>query len=171
MTYADGFIISILALSVLFAWLRGLSRELITLVAIAAGAAAIYLLGTAVGGVLGEGAIKAAFMLGLLFLVTFTLVTVILEIVVSTFLGKTPRLQDKIAGAVFGLIRGWLILGLAYVTATYYFPEDDMPPAIENATLKSVAISAAGVLESLGLEREYAGDETIESSDISQTDQ
>lgn len=163
MTYADGFILSMIGLSVLFAWLRGFSREVITLIAIGIGAAAVHFFGESVSGILGDGAIQTMLSLVILFGIALIVSWVGLEIVCASFLGKSPSKADKIAGAIFGLLRGWLIVGLAYLAMTYYSPEDNMPPAIENAWLKGVATSGAAFLEALGLEKENMGDESSES--------
>ncbi|MGV6819887.1 MAG: CvpA family protein [Parvularcula sp.] len=164
MTFADGFIISMIALSVLFSWIRGLSRELLTLLAIGAGAGAVFFFGTGVADMFGGGATTAILAMVLLFVLVFVIASVAFEFLLSNLLGRDPLLPDKLAGAVFGLLRGWLIVGLAYLATTYYAPEGKMPPAIENARLKGVAKSAASVLESFGLEKEYAGDESSENS-------
>lgn len=162
MTFGDGFILSVIALSVLFAWLRGISRELATLLAIGVGVLAIFLFGDTFSGLFGTGAMKAIAALALLFLIAFAAASIGFEVLASTFLGREPGTIDKIAGAVFGILRGWLIVGLAYLALTYYFPENDMPEPIENAKLAGIAKSAASVLESIGLEREY---DEAESSD------
>lgn len=167
MTYADGFILSMIGLSVMIAWLRGLGREVGTLVAIGAGALAVHFFGGSVAGLLGDGPIKAMAMLGILFFVTFTIVAIGVETAASSFIGPKPGMIDKLSGAAFGLLRGWLIVGLAYLASTYYFPEDDLPAPMENAVLKPIAMSAAKVLESFGLQREY---DSAESSDDTQSE-
>lgn len=168
MTYADGFIISMIGLSVMFAWLRGFGREVATLLAIGAGALAVHFLGGSVSGLLGDGAIKSMIMLAILFIVAFAAASIAAEVALSSLFSPKPGMGDKIAGGVFGLFRGWLIVGLAYLASTYYFPEDGLPAPMENAILKPVATSAAKVLESLGLEREYGGEESAHAAPIEQ---
>ena len=78
----------------------------------------------------------------------------------SKYLGAKPGFKDKIAGAAFGLVRGWFIVGLAYLAMTYYFDENDMPPSVDNALLKGVITSSASLLERLGLEKEASDPES-----------
>lgn len=160
MTSFDLFIISILALSVAIAWIRGLSRELVTLVAIAIGALAIFLLGGPFSSMFGSGTFGPIIGVTVLFLIAFAIASVVLEIFVSHTWGKEPRRVDQISGAVFGLIRGWFLVGLAYLALTYYFEEGEMPEPIENAALKGIVTSASGILEHMGLEKETSGDES-----------
>jgi membrane protein required for colicin V production len=161
-TTFDLFILSVIALSGLFAWVRGFSRELVTLVAIGGGLLGVYLFGAPFSRLFGEGIVGPLVGLAVLFLIGFLLFSVALELLTARFLGRTPKRWDKIAGAVFGVIRGWFLMGLVYLALTYYFDEGNMPEAIDNALLKGVVTTAAGLLEGLGLEREAQG---VESSD------
>lgn len=158
MTWFDFFIVSVLGLSVLFAWMRGFTREVGTLLAIGAGVLALHLFGAQVGGLFGDGLIGPIVSRAVLFLVGFILGSIVVEIGISAVLGRDPGQRDRLAGIVFGLVRGWLLLGLIFILGTYYFDENDMPPPMENARLKGVATSAASVLERFGLEKEAIGD-------------
>ncbi len=163
MTSFDLFIVSLIGVSAMFAWLRGFSREIVTLLAIGVGALAVLFFGTAFSTLFGTGVLGPLIGLTLLFLIGFVLASVILEMVVSKFFGGSPHLYDKIGGAVFGVVRGWFLVGLSYLALTYYFEEANLPPAIEGALLKPVTTSAAGLLEKLGLEREATDPESIET--------
>ena len=165
MTSFDFFILAMIGLSVLFAWIRGLSREVITLLAIGIGLLAIKFFGAGFSSLFGSGTVGPLIGLGVLFLLAFVVGSVALEILTARFMGGKPGFRDKIAGAAFGLLRGWLIVGLAYLALTYYFDEDDMPPAIENAALKGLTTSGASLLEQLGLEKETSGPESADAQD------
>lgn len=166
MTQFDFFILAIMGLSVLFAWIRGLSREVSTLVAIGIGIGALALFGDSAAGMAGDSTLGPIIAYGLVFLVGFGLGSILLEMLTSKFFGQKPSMTDKLAGAVFGLVRGWLIVGLAFLALTYYFDEDDMPEPIDNASLKALVTSGASILEGLGLQSETSGPESPDTEEI-----
>ena len=153
MTVFDIFILSILGLSVMFAWIRGLSREIVTLIAIGVGILAVSLLSGSVSGIFGTGIFGPLIAVSLLFLLTFILVSVVLEVAVSKIWGRTPNRGDMIGGAVLGLVRGWLIVGLVFIFLNDETAGGDMDPVIANSALKGVAASAASLLEQMGIDK------------------
>ncbi|MEM9988077.1 MAG: CvpA family protein [Pseudomonadota bacterium] len=153
MTSFDFFILSIIGLSVMFAWIRGLSREIVTLIAIGIGILAVSLFSGAVSGIFGANMIGPLIAVSLLFLITFIIASIALEIAVTKVWGRKPHRYDMIGGAVLGLVRGWLIVGLVFI-----FAYDEPTGAATNspmhrAALKGVASSAAGFLEQLGVDK------------------
>ncbi|MEM9232823.1 MAG: CvpA family protein [Pseudomonadota bacterium] len=152
MTLFDLFILSILALSGVFAWVRGLTRELVTLVAIGFGVGACFLFGQGFSGLFGDGTFSQIIGYAVLFLIVFVLASVALELLLGRFLGKEPKRWDRISGAVYGVIRGWLLLGLVYLALNIYFGETNRPDWLTNSLLKGPIAGAAGFFESLGLQ-------------------
>lgn len=161
-TLFDLFILSIIALSGVFAWVRGLLRELVTLVAIGIGALACILFGPSFSALFGEGTFSQIIGYAVLFLIVFVIGSIGLELLLGRFLGKEPARWDKIAGAIFGVIRGWLLLGLVYLALNIYFDEDNPPDWLKNSLLKGPVAAAASFFEGLGLEP--LGTETDEES-------
>lgn len=156
----DLFVLSIIGLSAMFAWIRGLSREVVTLLAIGAGVGAIALFGPTVSALFGSGIIGPLLGLAAVFLIGFVFASLALEAAVTRVLGAKPVRADKIAGAVFGAVRGWFLLGLVYLALTYYFDETRLPPSIDRAVLRAPVAAAADMLGKLGLEREPDSDPT-----------
>ncbi len=141
--FLDIAVIAVVLISVIIAVLRGFIREVLTIFGFAGGAAAAYVLGdflvgTTRGwlGVVDDSETPQMFMdvvpytvvaevlaYGLVF-ITF----VILLSIVSYFLSKFVKsiglgAIDRALGAVFGLVRAALVLGLLYLPF-YYMVED-----------------------------------------------
>lgn len=151
MTLFDIFILSIVGLSAVFAWVRGISRETITLVAIALGVVADMMFGETISGLLGDGTFSLVGGYVLLFLVVFLVAHIALELALGRFVGPDPKLWDRIAGAGYGVVRGWLLLGLVYLALNIYFDEENLPDWLENSALKGPIAVAGGLFEQLGL--------------------
>lgn len=169
MTLFDLFIIVIIALSGLFAWVRGLTREFVTLVAIGLGAGACLLFGQGFSSLFGDGTLMLIAGYAVLFLVIFLLSSIALELLLGKFLGRDPAQWDQIAGAVYGVIRGWLLLGLAYLALNIYFDETDPPEWLEQSGLKGLIAVSAGLFEQFGLEP-GATDPDTENTESGQTE-
>lgn len=152
MTLFDLFILSIVALSGVFAWVRGMTRELVTLAAIGFGVGACFLFGQGFSGLFGEGTFSQIIGYAVLFLIVFVVASVSLELLLGRYIGKEPKRWDRISGAVYGVIRGWLLLGLVYLALNIYFGETKRPEWLTNSLLKGPVAAAAGFFESLGLE-------------------
>ncbi|WOI52863.1 CvpA family protein [Parvularcula sp. LCG005] len=153
MTSFDLFIIVTMGLSVLFAWVRGLSRETVTLLAIGAGIFTVQLFGTGFSSLFGTGVAGPLIALALLFLLGFAVASIGLELVVARIWGRDPSRPDRIAGAVFGLVRGWFLMGLAlFAVIQFHAGEKDLPPPFGNALLIGLIKPATNLLERWGLE-------------------
>jgi membrane protein required for colicin V production len=154
LTLFDLFILAVMALSVLFGALRGLLREAITLVALGAGLVMVSLFGTPLAQALGAGLGAIAALLLVLFAAGFIAAHIILEIAARKLTGPSPRDPDRIAGGLFGFLRGWLLCGLAYLMLTYYYDAARLPEPVSGAALKGFAAGAAALLDRLGVEGE-----------------
>ncbi|WP_370338126.1 CvpA family protein [Parvularcula marina] len=152
MTLFDLFILAILGLSGVFAWIRGFTRELVTLVAIGFGVMACMFFGQSFSTLFGEGTFSQIAGYATLFLIVFIIAHIVLEIVLGRYLGKEPVRLDRIGGVIYGIIRGWLLLGLVYLALNIYFDEDNPPAWLENSLLKGPVVIAAEFFEGMGLQ-------------------
>lgn len=164
MTSFDLYVVLIGALSVLFGWARGLSREVVTLLALAGGFGMVAGLATPLSFVLGEGLTGPIAAILLLFLIGFVVVQAALELGLRKALGPGPRRPDRLAGIVFGGARAWLLWGLGWLAVTIYFDGEALPPALADALTRAPAAAAAEVLTALGVD-EVSPPSPIESSD------
>ena len=154
MTLFDLAIILVIGLSTLFAYLRGLLREFITLIALGVGTLCTLYFGDTLARLFGEGTLALLLGYGLSGLIGFIAATIGLEIFIARLSGTTPHKWDQVGGAIFGILRGWVLMGLVYFSVINYIPEDNPPRWVANSALRGIAASAAGVLESLGLDAE-----------------
>lgn len=141
----DIFVVLVLLVSVVIAVLRGFIREILTIFGLAGGAAAAYmfspLLTPSMRGWLGVtddvdaeklfGIVPYdAVAIGLSYAVVFIVFVIILS-VLSHFLAEFVKNMglgavDRSLGAVFGLVRGALVLGLLYLPILYFVEEEQM---------------------------------------------
>jgi len=153
MTWFDLIVLAILGLSILFATIRGFSREMTTLVALAVGILAAYYLAPPLGELFGSGSTMTAIILYLVMLAVFFIASlVLLNILVSRFIAEKPGRIDRVLGVGFGFIRGYILVGLLFLALDYYFEDDRQPAAITDAVTHGVAASAGELLENMGLE-------------------
>ena len=152
MTVFDALLLTIIAVSVLFAAIRGAVKELATLVILTlAGLAAWFgtppalaLIGkqgsffsTAIVG----GVIVAVIFLGLYFVSHRAMARIRLS--------DRQRTADRIGGGVFGLVRALALIGLGFLGYGYYLDEANQPDAVRGAMLLPLATSTAEFFERL----------------------
>ncbi len=147
----DVFVILVLLVSVAISILRGFIREVLTILGLVGGALAAYiggpLLVPVISGWLGveEGAEEAQKLLGILPYETLAVILsyaavfiifVILLSILSHYIAEFVKNMglgavDRSLGAVFGLARGALVLGLLYLPVMYFVDdkqmEEDLP--------------------------------------------
>ncbi|MEX0645560.1 MAG: CvpA family protein [Parvularculaceae bacterium] len=152
MTSFDFLVIAILALSIAFAVIRGALREIGTLAALGAAAGAAFLLVAPLQSLFGAGAsfIATLMIAGLLGLVAFGAFYFFLHVGLKrvTLSARATR-TDRIAGGVFGLARGLVLIGLGFLAYGYYLDEDRRPDAVKNALTLPVAKAMADFFEDL----------------------
>ena len=152
MTVFDLYVLAVLVLSVLFGATRGLTREAITLVALFGGIVVVGLLAGPLGGVFGDGLVAVIAVLVVLFAIGFIAVHVALEMVARRLIGSVPKKADRALGGVFGAARGWFLVGLTFLAATYYFEAADLPDTLGDAWTRGFAASGANALDAMGIE-------------------
>ena len=152
MTLFDLFVLAVMAASVLFGAARGLTREVITLVALFGGIVVVALLARPLGGVFGDGIVAVAVVLFVLFAVGFVAFHVALEMIARRLIGADPKRPDRLLGGLLGALRGWFVVGLTFLAATYYFEAAALPDTLANAWTRGFASSGARILDAMGIE-------------------
>jgi len=150
MTWVDAAAISIIILSSLFSLVRGFVREMLG-VAAWLGAAFAALKGYIyiqpyVASVLSVKNLITPVSVGAVFLI----ILIILSIV-SAYVGGLVRESalsslDRSLGLVFGALRGFVILALAYIGLSVFVPATQWPEPVINARLLPVVFDGATTL-------------------------
>ena len=154
MTWFDGIVIAALSLSTLFAFARGLTREMISLLVLAVGFIAAIYLSQPIGALVGAN--NSTFTKLLLFLVIFAIIFIMTLLVVEglrhKFMGGKIGLIDHILGGLFGLVRGFVLIGGLYLIINYYAADGNTPDGFKNAATLPIAKASADMLENIGFE-------------------
>jgi membrane protein required for colicin V production len=147
MNWLDAVLLVILAVSVLTSFRKGLSREVIGLVAvILALVFGIWFYGTAGALVLPYLSSRAAANLAGFLLVFFGVILLgsIVSYVVGRFLRVTGlSIVDHALGAVFGLVRGTLVVVALLMGIMAFAPGDRPPESVVNSRIAPYAVDAA----------------------------
>ncbi|GGY45056.1 CvpA family protein [Parvularcula lutaonensis] len=132
MSQFDLLVLVIIGVSALIGWYRGGVREAVTLGAIAAGFLAISLFGgmatSAVDGTIGKLLVLAG-----LFLAGDTAVSIAGSILVRKYLGRDKKRGDRIAGAAFGILRGWVLAAFVLFSVLVYHEGAPRPQMVERS--------------------------------------
>lgn len=153
LTSFDLLVIFILALSIGFAVIRGALKEIGTLLALAVAGVGAYALVKPMAAVFFGGSKSFLVTLGVgvgvgaaLFVVLYAVLHVGLGRVALSARGVQV---DRIFGGVFGLVRGFVLVGLGFLAYAYYLDDDRRPEAVSRALTLPLAESAARVFESM----------------------
>jgi membrane protein required for colicin V production len=124
-TFLDCLFVAIVLISIVFALMKGLAREIISLVALIGGFILAVIYYPNLGSRLAEFSRTdsiASFMGFLIIFAACLLLGAIVSFVVNRFL-KATSLQwvDRVLGGIFGLLRGWAISSII-VVALVAFP-------------------------------------------------
>ena len=157
-TWFDPLVLAIFAVSALFGWVRGLAREAVTLVALFGGLVVLGVLGRPLAGLMGDGLALRVILLCVLFVLGFLAVHAGLEMVARRLIGAVPGRIDRGLGAGFGVLRGWFLVGLGYLTLTFYYGQGNLPAWVDDALFESLARGAAEVLDAFGIEGDRTGE-------------
>jgi membrane protein required for colicin V production len=154
MTSADLIIIAILALSALLAFMRGFVREVLSIGAwVGAALATIY--GFPLAQPFARKYIEVALFADIAAGVTIFVVALIILTILSHALSKNVRdsalgAVDRSLGLLFGLVRGAVLVCLAYLVMAWAIPKEDRPVWIaESRTLPLVQQGADLLLKIL----------------------
>jgi membrane protein required for colicin V production len=153
MTWVDAAAISIIVLSAMFSLVRGFVREILG-VAAWVGAAFAALKGYQlvlpyVASVLAMRAAQVPVSIGIVFVVILIILSII-----SAWIGGLVRESalsglDRSLGLVFGVVRGAVILCLAYIGLSMFVVQDQWPAPVVNARLLPFAFEGASFLAGL----------------------
>lgn len=151
MTWVDGIVLAVLALSALIAFSRGLVREVLGVGAwIGALVAALYLL--PVLSPLAAGVIQPTWLAELIAAAGgFLLALIVLKLLIAWFAARVRASVlgglDRALGMVFGLARGAFLAVLAYILAGLVLPSvERWPEPVRDARSLPVVAGAAGWL-------------------------
>lgn len=143
MTWADGVAIAIVVLSGLLALARGFVREVLgigTWVAAGLAAFAFYpLVEPQISGLVGEPKLVLPLSIGAVFIVVLVVLSIL-----STWLGSMVQDSilsgvDRTLGLAFGILRGAVIVCLAYIGLSIFLQPSEWPAAISDAKFLSYA--------------------------------
>src|SRR4029077_19877787 len=137
--YLDIFLIVVMLISGLLAMVRGFMREILSIVAWgAAAAAAVYLfprllpLATQYFGGWNEWLVKGL-VVGGVFLGTLIIVSIFTVRLSDKILDSRIGALDRSLGFLFGLARGLVIVVVAFVFFNWLVPQKSQPEAVKNA--------------------------------------
>lgn len=153
MTWVDAAAISIIILSAIFSLVRGFVREMLGVAAwIGAAFAALkgyQLVLPYVSSVVSSHNLQTPISIGVVFLVILIILSII-----SAWLGGMVRESalsglDRSLGLVFGVVRGVVILCLAYIGMSMFVAQSEWPTPVVNARILPLAYQGATVLAGL----------------------
>jgi membrane protein required for colicin V production len=152
-TYFDYLIVLIIVVSAGYAAWRGFLWETLTIIAwVAAGLACLYF-GPAVIPLI-RGTVHQAWLASVLaYAGVFLVVFIPLAFISRRFSDSVKRspigLLDRVAGLGFGVVRGLVILGLAYLAFVHFVPARKQPSWVTEARLLPLVQSTAAILRSV----------------------
>ena len=142
--YLDIFLIVVMLISGLLAMVRGFMREILSIVAwVAAAAAALYSFpkllpyATQYLGGWNEWVVKGI-VIGGVFLGTLIIVSIFTVRLSDKILDSRIGALDRSLGFLFGLARGLIIVVVAFVFFNWLVPQKSQPEAIKNARSRVV---------------------------------
>jgi len=153
--YLDIFLIVVMLISGLLAMVRGFMREVLSIVAwAAAAAAAVYLfprllpLATQYFGGWNEWLVKGV-VVASVFLGTLIIVSIFTVRLSDKILDSRIGALDRTLGFLFGLARGLIIVVVAFIFFDWLVPQKSQPEAVRNAKSRVVLQSTGQWLMSL----------------------
>ncbi len=163
----DFLVILVIVLSTAFAAMRGATREISTLIALA-GAAFMGLL-------LVEPTVAALGKTGSFFTTVFAAVGIVgvffifFHVLAHLGISRIPfppraALVDRITGGVFGFARGLVLVGLGFLAYGYYQAEERQPESVKSAMTRPLAAGMANWFQSFTPEDAYIDNETLKPS-------
>ena len=157
MTTFDIIALVILLGSIGIGYVRGASSEVVTVVASIL-AVLIAVVGLRISGPVARHVIHAAFLANALALVTvFAVAYAVLRLIGRGLTRRIPggdagSRTDKTLGAVFGLLRGIVALGVLFLIFSLATPPERTPGWVKHAALYPLSRAAGHVLIALGPE-------------------
>ena len=148
-TLVDIIILVIVLASALMALMRGLAREILTVVAWAAASiVTIYFFPFARGafrGFLNPPILADAVAMGAIFLIILIPSLIAAAKISSRFGRDDPGVLDRSGGFIFGVVRGLFIIGLIYWANVRILEPGAVPGWIEDAKLRPVVVAMSNI--------------------------
>jgi uncharacterized membrane protein required for colicin V production len=126
-------------------WYRGGLRELVVLAAIGAGFLAIHLFGPS-ASLLVDGTLARLLVLAGIFLATDILVVTAGSYAIRRYMNGAKTRNDRAAGALFGLVRGWVLAAFVVFTIEVYHVDTAMPRHVSRSLLAAPLSATADAL-------------------------
>ncbi len=157
MTLYDLMAILILVISGAIGLLRGAARELVTVAAFIL-AVVIAVVGLRISGPIARHAIHVHFLANavailVVFVIGYGVLRAVGHLVIRRFAGgKAAGGPDRAVGAGFGILRGWVFLGVLFLVFNAATPPERVPHWIKDAALYPLSGTAGHVLMALAPE-------------------
>jgi membrane protein required for colicin V production len=153
MNSLDLIVVAVVALSGLFAFIRGFVREALSIAAWAGAlVVAIYFytpLEPMVQTVI-KSVLAAQIVTGLgLFLVSVILFSVLVGVISSKVRGSGLGALDRALGLLFGVARGVVLVSLGYLVMTHLLKAEDMPPWVVDAHSRPLLAKGAEQIQQM----------------------
>lgn len=150
MNALDLAIIGVIALSAVFAFARGLVREVLSIVAWV-GAALITLYGFSRAYGIIVRFVTTPLLADLIAGAALFIVSLIVLTILTGYVGRFVQSSalspiDRTLGLIFGLARGVLLVALAYLVIDLSLPQNDRPPWIKEAKSERFLAKGASML-------------------------
>jgi membrane protein required for colicin V production len=135
--WLDVILIVIMLISAFLAMLRGLTREMLSIMSLALAALAALLAWSTYHDRAKELVGSETLGSALLVVIVFTIVLVVVSIVTIRLADRVLDSRigaiDRTLGFVFGLIRGLIIVAVAFELAVHFWQKEGMPPWVTKA--------------------------------------
>jgi membrane protein required for colicin V production len=164
--WLDVILIVIMLISAFLAMLRGLTREMLSIMSLALAALAALIAWSMyhdrVATMVGSETLGSALLVVIVFTIVLVIVSIVTIRLADRVLDSRIGAIDRTLGFVFGLIRGLIIVAVAYELAVHFWQKEGMPawvtearslPMIEStgsALLKLVPDNPAGWFQNKG---------------------
>lgn len=170
----DGIIAGVLLISAVISFFRGIIKEVLTIFGLGGAAAGAFLLGGKTVGLFESWIVHAEdedykyfkFIPDdlLAIVASYAAVFVVIFIalaVLSHFLSKGAEAMglgpvDRSLGVLFGLLRGFLIVGIVYLSFSIFYEDGEFPTPVQESKLVPVIdVSVDWSLQALGLQKPF----------------
>ena len=153
MTWVDAAALAVIVLSALFSMVRGFVREVLSIFAWAGAVLAALKLfpyvQPEVASLLPQKNLVVFVSIAAVFIVTLIVLSIVSAAVGGLVRGSALSQLDRTLGLVFGVVRGGVIVCIAYIGLSIGLPQAEWPLPVVNARLLPAAYSGASLLAGL----------------------
>lgn len=146
----DLIVVAVILLSGVFALARGFVKEALSIVSwVGAVFATLYGFNAASAFIrqfIGSPLIADGLAGGGLFLITLFILSFVSGLIANRVRGSAVSSVDRSLGFVFGLLRGFVLLSIAYLAVSWALPADDQPDWVRAAKTMPLLERGAGLL-------------------------